>query len=607
MLQQFRSAAKYIWIIIVVAFIGGFLIYETSGLVGRAPVTTSTIVAKVNGEEIPYLAWMNASASLAQQREQELGRGLTLDERQALDGQAFDQLVGDVLLRQEYEKRGIRVTDQEVIEAARFAPPPQMAQNPELQTDGRFDPQKYQRLLSSPLAKSSGLLAQLESYYRTEIPRQKLLAQVAGQVYPSDARLFASYRDQYDSVDVSFVALRPAPAAPASVPDAEVKAYYDSHAADFERPARAVLSLVSISRVPSAADTALALAKARTLRAEIAAGAAFADVAKRESADSVSGADGGSLGRGPRGRFVEEFEKAAWALKAGELSQPVVTPFGIHLIKVDARQGDTLTLRHLLVRVAQGDSSAVQTDRKADRLAAIAGSQEEPARLDSAAKELGLVLSQVVVNEGSPAVWGGRRVPSVSAWAFTGTVVGETSDLFDDESAYYLARLDSLTPAGQAPLSLVQGEIRTLLARRKALDAEMATGEALARAAATSGLEAAAAAQQRSVERTGLFTRTGSPAGFPALSEATGAAFRLPVGQVSRAIRTDEAVIVLRVDKRVEATKEGFALVKTLQRQQVERQIRERAVQLFLENLRKAATVDDRRKAVQAAQRRQGA
>ena len=53
MLHQLRSAAKYIWIIMAVAFIGGFLLAETSGLLGRSAVTTSTIVAKVNGTEIP--------------------------------------------------------------------------------------------------------------------------------------------------------------------------------------------------------------------------------------------------------------------------------------------------------------------------------------------------------------------------------------------------------------------------------------------------------------------------------------------------------------------------------------------------------------------------
>ena len=54
MLQSMRSAAKYIWIILIVAFVGSFLLYETSGLAGRAPVTTTTSIATVNGEEIHF-------------------------------------------------------------------------------------------------------------------------------------------------------------------------------------------------------------------------------------------------------------------------------------------------------------------------------------------------------------------------------------------------------------------------------------------------------------------------------------------------------------------------------------------------------------------------
>src|SRR5262249_7237091 len=162
--QQMRSAAKYIWIVMFVAFVGGFLLAETSGLLGRSAVTTSTAVAKVNGDEIPYMVWVNTSARLAQQQEQQSGRGLTLDGRHQLDDQAFTELVPARLLQQEYARRGIRVTDAEIIEAAKFSPPPNFMQSPELQTEGRFDPSKYQRFLASPGARQQGLLLELESY-----------------------------------------------------------------------------------------------------------------------------------------------------------------------------------------------------------------------------------------------------------------------------------------------------------------------------------------------------------------------------------------------------------------------------------------------------------
>ncbi|MFN9424920.1 SurA N-terminal domain-containing protein, partial [Gemmatimonas sp.] len=92
MLQSMRSAAKYIWIILIVAFVGSFLLYETSGLAGRAPVTTTTSIATVNGEEILLTTWQNAVTALEQERQQQTGGTITLDERQQLEERAFNEL-----------------------------------------------------------------------------------------------------------------------------------------------------------------------------------------------------------------------------------------------------------------------------------------------------------------------------------------------------------------------------------------------------------------------------------------------------------------------------------------------------------------------------------
>ena len=77
-------------------------------------------------------------------------------------------MVSELLLQQEYEKRGIRVTDQEIIDAARFSPPPQFYSTPELQTDGRFDPVKYERFLQS-LRKAPSLGVDL--VFSSDLPR----------------------------------------------------------------------------------------------------------------------------------------------------------------------------------------------------------------------------------------------------------------------------------------------------------------------------------------------------------------------------------------------------------------------------------------------------
>lgn len=607
MLQSMRSAAKYIWIVLIIAFVGGFLLVDSSGLLGRAPVTTNTVVATVNGEDILYLTWENAVQNLEQQESQRLGRAISLDERRELEDRAFDELVNAILLRQEYERRGISVTDEEILDAARRSPPPGLEENPEFQTEGRFDIEKYQRFLASPIARQQGLLVGLEAFYRTEIPKQKLFDQVASDVWVSEARLWQIYRDRSDSATISYVAFRPEDAAGAApaVSDADITAYYNANRDRFERPGRAVLSLLAVERAITAADSAAARARIDALRAEIAGGADFAAVAQRASDDSASGQQGGELGRGVRGRFVPDFETAAYALAEGELSQPVRTPFGWHIIRVDRKRGDTLDLRHVLVRVGQSDSSASATDRLADRVSAIASGATEPAAFDSAAAELGLPVSTVVATENEPLSFAGRYVPGLSAWAFSGVTVGESSDLQDAPEAYYIGRLDSIRTAGIAPLADVKEEIRRQLEREARLKALQPVAQQLATAARSGSLEQAAAAASRPIEQAGPFTRNTLVPGLGQFTKAIGAAFGLQVGQVSAPVVADDAVYVLRLDALKAADSADFALLKDVFRMQITQSLRQERVGQYLEGLRESATIKDDRKKIQASLRRQ--
>ena len=607
MLQQMRSAAKWIWLFIVACFVGGFLFVQTSGLLGREQITTSTVVAEVNGVDIPYLTWVNLSNAMAQQQERATGKGLTLDERRQIDDQAFEQLVTSVLLQEEYRKRGIGVTDDEIRMAAQMSPPPDLMQNPELQTDGKFDIEKYQRLLRSAAARQQGLTIQLENYYRNEIPRTKLFDQLASDVYISDAKLWNAYRDVHDSAQVSFVTFEAmsVPDSAVRVSDEEIRAFYDRNQERFRRGGRAVLSLLTIPRIITAADSAQSRARVVALRDEIVKGAKFEDVARRESADSATAVNGGSLGMSGRGRFVPDFEKAAFALRVGEVSQPVMTNFGYHLIRIDSKKGDSIDVRHIVVPIQQSDSSAAQTDRKADQLARLAASSIEPTRFDSASRSLGLPVQTVQAFEGQPVLSDRGVVPSVSAWAFGGVRVGETSELFDAENGYYLARLDSLREGGIPTLAEVREEIRAMLIRKKKAETLMPTATAFAKDAAANGLEAAARARNLTVSKSPLFSRGMFVPGLGRLNAAIGAAFGLPIGAVGGPVSTEDGVYVERVERRVEANREEFEKQKAQQREQATAAMRQARVRGYLDALRKNAKVEDRRKQLSAAARAQ--
>ena len=600
-----RSSAKYIWIFLVVAFVGGFLLAETSGLLGTARVTTSTAVATVNGEDILATTWFNATAQLEQQASQQSGRSVSLDERQHLADQAFEQLVSDALLRQEYRRRGIRVTNDELAEAARFAPPPQLAQSPELQTDGRFDPEKYQRFLSSPAARQQGILVQLEAYYRDQIPREKLFEQVASDVYLSDERLWKIWQDTRDTTQMTYVAFRPSLIADkdVSVSESDIKDYYNKNKKDFERPARAVVSVLMIPRQVTPADSAAVRTRLLALRDRILKGEKFEDVAKAESSDSASAPNGGALGTGAKGRFVPAFEDAAYGLKVGEISQPVLTPFGYHLIKLDEKKGDTLTLHHILLPIQQTDAEATTTDRRADELAKIAASSDKPEVLDEASKKLGIPIKHGAVLDTDALTIDGKFVPSVGPWAFQGAKVGETSDLFDAEDGYYLGRLDSLTQGGIPSLEQATPDIRAVLAIQKKLDKLMPRAAQFAATAAKSSLEDAAKAEGLAVTQSKPFTRVGGAEGIGRLNQAIGAAFKLPIGAVSAPIRTYDAIFVERVDQRVTQDRSVWEKTKETQRAQATNQLRQQKVRDFLQNLRENAKVVDRRKEIESANR----
>lgn len=126
--------------------------------------------------------------------------------------------------------------------------------------------------------------------------------------------------------------------------EADLHAYYDSHKGDWEEvTGRHILIRFQGSQAPlrpgqKELTEAEALQKAKDLKAKIAAGAKFAEVAKAESDDVGSGANGGDLGAFGRGRMVKEFENAAFSQPIGQVGDPVKTQFGYHLILVEKRE-----------------------------------------------------------------------------------------------------------------------------------------------------------------------------------------------------------------------------------------------------------------------------
>jgi len=293
MMRTMRASAKWIMGVVAFLFVGWMIYGYGMDITGRGS-SRSNVVARVNGRPIDaqtfYQAVRNEQERLRQQQQPAPS---TLEEQRQLENDVMEQMVQGMILRDELARRGITVTAQEIRDAAQTSPPPEVLDMPEFQTEGRFDMQKYQRFIQSS-ADPSFLLA-LEARYRDELPRIKLAEQLTAGIFVSDAELWQEYRDRNDSVTVAALALVPQPATDSAAPvsDAELEAYYRDHRKDFERPATAYLSFTALSRRANPSDSAAALARAQGVRQEILDGADFADVAKRESADSTSRVKGG--------------------------------------------------------------------------------------------------------------------------------------------------------------------------------------------------------------------------------------------------------------------------------------------------------------------------
>jgi peptidyl-prolyl cis-trans isomerase C len=126
--------------------------------------------------------------------------------------------------------------------------------------------------------------------------------------------------------------------------EALLRGYYEAHKSEYQQiHARHILIRMQGSPVtlpPGQKDLtdAEALAKAQEIRQKLVQGADFADLARTESNDVGSSSKGGDLGFLKHGQTVPSFEEAAFALPDGGLSQPVKTPYGYHLIRVEERK-----------------------------------------------------------------------------------------------------------------------------------------------------------------------------------------------------------------------------------------------------------------------------
>lgn len=276
--SKMRKQTKTIIIIVCVAIVAGLL--YTGGVAlfgGGAQQGALAAAAKVNGRTITYYELEQAFFSELQQIAQQKGTISGLDYEIARY-RALDALIGRDLIMQEIQKRKITVPDKDI--------------NAEYQElIGLFESKEE---FDKQIAALGWTEATLRSAIANQLKVQKLQEQIAGDVAVSEDEIKAVY----EQVKASHILIRPA---------GDGEEAWDE-----------------------------ALAEAEAIRADLTP-ENFAEVAERYSADG-SAANGGDLGFFGRGMMIPEFEEAAFALQVNEISQPVRSQYGYHIIMVTDRK-----------------------------------------------------------------------------------------------------------------------------------------------------------------------------------------------------------------------------------------------------------------------------
>ena len=333
--------------------------------------------------------------------------------------------------------------------------------------------------------------------------------------------------------------------APSDTPDDEIEvtdedlaAYYQENMADYKHPEQVKIEYVYFAKVASAEDSLETKKEIGRLRQEIEAGEDFAELAAVVSDDEGSAAQGGDLGFFGRGQMVAPFEEAAFALAPGQLSEPVQTRYGWHLIKVEEHlaesDGEQVRARHILLSYQPSRTTEDSLRSRAEVFQEQATAEGFAAALSASGAE---AMPTNFLRQG-------QAVPGISAnttwlvnWFFE-QEPGAISQVVEDDSGLWVAQLVAKRPAGTAPLDPQLSDRLEPLVRASKKAARAAAQLEAVRQAVEAGGTLAQAAQNAGVEfrAPAAFARTELVEGLGRVNAVIGAAFRLAEGQLSEII-----------------------------------------------------------------------
>ncbi|ERI52165.1 peptidyl-prolyl cis-trans isomerase [Pseudomonas sp. EGD-AK9] len=504
MLQNIRDNSKG-WI--AKTIIG--LIVLLMAFTGFEAILTGTSnsqnAAAVNGDEVTL---------------NELGQAVEMQRRQLLQqlGRDFDASLLDERLLRESALKGL-IDRKLLLQGAgdadfafsQAALDQVILQTPEFQVDGRFDAARFDQVIRQ--------MGYGRLQFRQMLEEEMLIGQLraglgaSSFVTEQEARAFASLERQ--TRDFASLAIKADPTT-VELADGDMQAYYDEHASEFMSPEQVVLEYVELhkdsffdqvevsdeelqplyqSEIANLAeqrqaahiliegDDEAARTQLEELKARIDAGEDFAALAKEFSQDPGSAADGGDLGYAGPGVYDPSFEEALYALQQGQVSAPVKSEFGWHLIKLLGVQAPEVPSFDSLKDKLARDYKAQQVEQRfVEATKQLEDAAFEASDLAQPAQELGLEVkvSEAVGREGgATGVTANRQVLQA---AFSPEVLedGNNSSTIElDPSTVVVVRVKEHKKPEQLPLEQVAESIRSHLLQERAAAAAKAEGEKL--------------------------------------------------------------------------------------------------------------------------------
>lgn len=504
MLQDIRDNAQgTIAKVIIGLLIVSLSIWGMDAIVGG--FSGEPEVATVNGEDISEREFMRVVQMESQRRLSEMDNPdpSMLDEDR-VRSEVLESLIQEKVMTQDAEEQGLELSDQDIDSL--------ITQMPQFQVDGTFNRDRFVSavrnmgmgvgefretmrkqyvvnqiragIAQSGTVTDENVAQLLRIQNQTRDFRVVTLSEdsVSDQVEVTESEIEAYYQDNEDAfqqperVDAEYIALsQEALADSTDVSDEELREYYEERSSELASEERRAAHIL-IEDGEDAEETM------STIQERLASGEDFSELAEEFSVDTVSAEEGGDLGFAERGVYDEAFEEALFQLDKGEVSEPVSTSFGIHLIKLlDVQKAKVPPLEELEDELRRELARSKASERFAEVRSELADLAYAADDLDGPAQELGLEVREKdgITREGGEAPFDHE---GLVRQLFSEDVLrdGFNTELIDvGDNMSVVARVAQYQEAQQQPLEEVTDEIRDALTRQKTREALAERAEAV--------------------------------------------------------------------------------------------------------------------------------